>query len=53
MNSPSANSDPPLPQEVLDWAEFLYEEYTRYKHKQFSSTLKSKTIDPNKRGKND
>jgi len=51
-NSEQENKSP-LSVEALAWAEFLYEEFMRNKHKQFLSRPKSKIIDSSKRGKND
>ena len=54
MNDFSAQSnDSSESEEFLAWAEFLYEEFMRYKHKQFLSQSKNKIIDPYKESNND
>ena len=42
---------PDVSDEALAWAEYLYEEYMRSKHKKFSISTESKIIDTEMRGK--
>jgi len=49
-NNSDQQNKSPISKEALAWAEFLYEEFMRDKHKQFSSRSKSKIIEAHKRG---
>lgn len=51
--SDSADIPPSIDKLVLAWAEFLYEEFIEYKHKQLLSDYKHKKIKARKRGNND